>query len=355
MAVYSFASCAAPLPSTVIKAVSSDIIEWQSSGQSVLELPFTGSEFDKIQAKAERNLRTLLKLPDHYHVLFLQGGASTQFALLPMNLLGPLECAAYVETGHWSRRAMTEARPWCKVGIAASGDGFSLPDPGCWQIAEDAAYCHYTSNESADGLQFHTAPDTGDIPLIADMSADFLSRPIPIERFGLIYASGQKSLGAAGLTVVIVRDDLLGRALSGAPAPLDYTRQAAAKSKINTPPTLAVAVAGHMLRWIIEEGGAEAMASRSRRKSEKLYAMMDGDFFRCPIAPADRSLISVRFHLPDAGIEARFLREAEANGLLHLKGHPAIGGLRASLYNTVSEEAVAALAAFMADFRNRNG
>lgn len=355
MPTYSFASASTSLPEAVTKAVSKDIVEWRQSKQSVLELPFTGDEFRDILIRTEQDLRSLLGFADHFHVLFLQGGASTQFALLPMNLLGPLERAAYVETGYWSQRAKNEARPWCRVSTAACGDGLSLPPPEDWQIAGDAAYCHYTTNESADGLQFHTMPDTGDVPLIADVTGDFLSHPIPVERYGLIYASGQKSLGAVGLTVVIIRDDLLRLARTGTPAPLDYRRQVAARSKVNTPPTLAVLIANHMLRWTLEQGGVETMACRNRRKAEMLYAMMDGDFYRCPCAVPDRSLISVRFHLPDARSEADFLQEAQANGLLHLKGHPAVGGLRAALYNTVTEDAVAALTAFMADFRSRRG
>jgi phosphoserine aminotransferase len=356
MPVFSFASAQAPLPPAVIEAFAKDIAGWRNSGQSVLALPFTGIEFSALLAELERNLRTLLNIPEQYRVLFLQGGASAHFALLPMNLAGHSDPAAYVETGHWSRRAMTEARHWCHISVAARGDGVSLPPPDCWRMPADAAYCHYTSNETAGGLQFHATPCIGDVPLVADMSADLLTRPIDVERFGLIYASGQKNFGAAGLTMVIVRDDLLGRARSGTPAPFDYTLQAAQKSKVNTPPTIAIAVAASMLNWIAGEGGIGVMARRNRRKSEMLYAEIDGSgFYRSPLAPSDRSLVSVRFHLPNASLETQFLNEAEENGLLHLKGHPAVGGLRASLYNSVPEEAAAALAAFMADFRSRRG
>lgn len=355
MAALSFASAQPAMPASVTEAFGRDITEWRGTGLSVLSLPFTGKEFQALQDEADRSLRTLLGIPDHYRVLFLQGGASAHFSLLAMNLAGGEEHAAYVETGHWSRRAMSEAGRWRHIETAACGDGLSLPSPDCWRISPDTAYCHYTSNESAEGLQFHLDPCIGDVPLVADMSADLLTRPIDAERFGLIYASGQKSLGAAGLTIVIVREDLLGRARSPIPAPFDYTRQASQKSRVNTPPTIAIAIAACMLNWIASQGGLGAMANHNRRKAERLYSAIDGAFYRSPVGVADRSLVSIRFHLQSPALEEDFLRVAEQNGLLHLKGHPAVGGIRASLYNTVTEEAVAALTAFMADFRARRG
>jgi len=354
VAVFNFASGPSTLPPQVRAALSRDVADWQNSGFSALELPFTGKAFSDILAQAEHDLRALLDLPASYRVLFLQGGASAQFALLPMNLLGRASHCDYVESGYWSHRAVEEASAWCRVRVIAAGDGTCLPAAASWDRSSDAAYCHFTSNETADGLQFHDLPEASDVPLVSDMTADFLTRPIPVERFGLIYASAQKNLGAAGLTIVVVREDLLGRARRGTPAPFDYTRQASAKSKVNTPPTFAVLVASRMLGWLLENGGLKAAAMRNRRKSEKLYAAIDGgDFYRCPVSPADRSSINVCFRLPDAALEVLFLEEAEANGLFHLRGHPKVGGIRASLYNAVPEVAVDALTRFMSDFRRR--
>ncbi|MEW5965122.1 MAG: 3-phosphoserine/phosphohydroxythreonine transaminase [Pseudomonadota bacterium] len=356
MGVFSFGSGPSALPRGVIENVQRDVAEWRDSGQSLLELPFSGCEFEAILGEAERDLRQLLMLPESHRVLFLQGGAFTQFAVLPMNLLGSRKAADYVETGYWSRRAITEAAPWAQIRLAGRGDGVSLPDSGTWRMSPTSAYCHFTSNETADGLQFQTMPTGGPIPLVADMSADFLSRPIPIERFGMIYASAQKSLGAAGLTVVVIREDLLGAASPCTPGPLDYTRQARERSRVNTPPTVAISIAAHMLRWLLDSGGLTAAETRSKARSAEVYATIDRDgFYSTPVAVADRSRVSVRFHLPSPALEALFREEAESQGLLHLAGHPAVGGFRASLYNGISERAVDALVTFMNDFRRRRG
>lgn len=356
MDVFSFASGPAALPKSVIGDVRRNIGDWRGSGLSLLELPFSGREFATILGEAEHDLRQLLSIPDRYRVLFLQGGALTHFSVVAMNLMGSRKTADYVETGYWSRRAIAEAAPWARIRLAARGDGTSLPAPDTWQLSPDSAYCHFTSNETADGLQYHVLPDAGPLPLVADMSADFLSRPIPVERFGLIYASAQKSLGAAGLTVVVVREDLLATAVAGTPGPLDYARQVRERSKVNTPPTLAIAVAARMLRWLIDMGGLEAAGSRGRGRAARLYDAMARDgFYSSPIAAADRSHVSVRFHLPTRELQDMFTQEAGSHGLLHLDGHPAVGGLRASLYAGISDEAVDALAAFMHDFRRRRG
>jgi phosphoserine aminotransferase len=356
MAVFSFASGPSTLPSQVLAALSADVVEWQKSGLSALELPFTGKEFADILALAEHDLRALLDLPPSYRVLFLQGGASAQFALLPMNLAGAARQCDYVLTGHWSHRAIKEASAWCDVRVIAVGDQFQLPEPASWDRSPSAAYCHYTSNETADGLQFHDFPEASDAPLVADMTADLLTRPMPIQRFGLVYASAQKNLGAAGLTIVIVREDLLGHARRGTPAPFDYTRQAAAKSKVNTPPTFALLVASRMLHWLRVGGGLAAAAARNRVKSAKLYAAIDADgFYRCRASLPYRSSINVCFRLADPALEVLFLEEAQARGLLHLQGHAKVGGIRASLYNAVSETAVDALVSFMSDFKRRRG
>jgi phosphoserine aminotransferase len=353
--MHSFASASSRLPRDVLAALGSDVAAWQGSGLSALELPFTGKEFADILALAEHDLRALLDLSDTYSVLFLQGGASAQFSLLPMNLLGRLEHCDYVESGHWSRRAIEAARAWCDVRVIASRDDGSLPPPCEWNRSPDAAYCHFTSNETADGLQFHSYPEASDVPLVADMTADFLTRPVPVERFGVIYASAQKNLGAAGLTIVIVRRDLFGRARGGTPAPFDYARQAQAKSKVNTPPTFAVLVAARMLGWLRKNGGLAAAEGRNRTKSAKLYAAIDGDFYRCLAPPPDRSSISVCFRLQDPALDLMFLEEAQTQGLWHLRGHPAVGGIRASLYNAVEEPSVDALVSFMSDFKRHRG
>lgn len=356
MTVLSFSSACSKLPEEVLAALSEDVVAWQGTGLSALELPFTGAEFADIVARAEHDLRALLDIPDSYHVLFLQGGATAQFSLLPMNLLGDARHCDYVESGHWSRRAIAAASQCCDVHVVASGDQGVMPEPSSWRRSSDAAYCHYTTNETADGLQFQVFPKTSEVPLVSDMTADFLTRPVPVERFGLIYASAQKNLGAAGLTIVIVRDDLLGRARRGTPVPFDYMRQAQSKSKVNTPPTFALLVASRMLSWLREQGGLAGAQERNRAKSAKLYAATDGDeFYRCLAAPSHRSSVSVCFRLPSPALDIMFADEAEASRLLHLRGHPAVGGIRASLYNAVSEAAVDALVSFMSDFKRRRG
>lgn len=354
MQSFNFGSAQSILPRSVLAAIFHDIAGWRDRGISLLELPFVHTDFADLLTQIETDLRALLALSQRHHILLLAGGATAQFGLLPMNLLGDKHRADYVETGYWSRRAMMAARPWCDVHRAAQGDGTFLPQ--IWHLSADAAYCHVTTNETADGLQFHELPDTGDVPLVADMTADFLTRPIPIEQFDLIYASAQKNLGIAGLTIVVLRDNLLNRAKPGVPAPFDYSAQAKAESKVNTPPTFAVAVTAKMLNWLRENGGLAAIGARNARKSARLYAEIDADeFYQSHVRAADRSLVSVCFHLPDSRLDAMFLAKAEANGFFQLHGHPSVGGIRASLYNAVSEEAVDALASFMADFRDRHG
>ena len=346
----SFAGGPSILPLEVLSEVQQAVGEWGCSGHSVLELPFTGHEYAAIQSEAETDLRALLGLPPHYCVLFLQGGAYAQFRLVPLNLLGPNECAAYVETGYWSERAASEARSVCRVVVAAH-DRNRVPPPATWRIPEEAAYCHITGNETADGVQFHHFPALDHVELVGDLTADLLTGPVDIERFGLIYASAQKNLGAAGLTVVIVRDDLLDRARPGIPGPLDYARQVASRSRVNTPPVFAVFVAGRMLKWLRRHGGLAQAAARCQRRSERLYAAIEAsDLYRCRVSREDRSRISVCFHLADASLESDFLAEAGRRGLHHLKGHPAQGGIRACLYNAMPESGAAALADFMMEF-----
>jgi len=354
--VYSFASGQSPLPAEILEAVQDDVTNRRRGGLSVLELPFTCEEAREILRETAGRIRELLGVPEGFEVLFLQGGAYAQFGILAMNLGGPSRIGAYVQAGHWSRRAAHEARPWVRVHSAAHGDGNRLPPPEEWDVPQWAAYCHYTSNESAEGLQFPSTPRLARVPLVADMTADFLMRPLDIGNFGLLYASSQKNLGIAGLTVVIVAKSLLDRGSWHVPVPFNYGQQVRAHSKANTPPLFAIAVAGHVCEWLLARGGLESAASRSAQKSGLLYRLIEKDgFYSSPIDPEFRSKVSIRFHLPTPELEAAFLAQASEDGLLHLKGHPGVGGLRASLYNLVSLEAVEALAAFMQEFMRVRG
>ncbi len=351
--IQSFASGPAAIPAEVLSEVRRDLADWRGSGLSILELPFAGTEFKKIQDEVETDLRLLLGLPSHFRVLFLQGGASAHFSLVPLNLVSEGDVASYVETGYWSARAASQARRVCKVQIAAHGQR-AIPQFDTWQVVNGASYCHITTNEAADGLQFHDVPDLNGVPLVADMTADLLTRPIDFSRYGLVYASAQKNLGTAGLTVVIVRDDLLGHARPGTPAPFDYALQAKERGRVNTPPMFAIYLMGRMLKWLQRLGGLAAVVERNLRKSSRLYdAIESSDFYVCPVSRADRSKITVCFHLPNARLEAEFLDAARSRGLLHLAGHPAVGGIRASLYNTVPEQAVELLTDFMDEFAHR--
>jgi len=338
------------LPPEVLQQARDALMDWRGTGLSVLELPFSGAEFTAILDDAERCLRELLDIPPDYRVLFLQGGASAHFTFVPMNLLGENDQADYVVNGVWSRRALAEAEKLCHTRIVAQG-GVAIPPRRDWVLNANAAYCHITTNETADGLQFHWLPELDGVPLVADMSADLLTRPLDVGRFGLIYASAQKNLGIAGLTVVILRPDVLRTPRLGMSAVFDYGRQAAGRSKVNTPPTFAIFMAGLMLAWMREQGGLAILAERNCRKAEALYAAIDASgLFSCPVSPGSRSVTNVCFHLPTPELEADFLAAAERRGLLNLKGHPAVGGVRANLYNALPPEAVTALIDVMEDF-----
>ncbi len=355
--VFNFAAGPAVMPPEVLAQARDEMLDWRGSGLSVMEMPFTGPEFTEIIATATQDLGDLLAIPPGHHVLFLQGGAYGHFAFLAMNLLGGKNTADYVETGHWSRRAIGEARRYCQVNIAATGeaDGFiAVPPRLDWRLNADAAYCHITTNETADGVQFHWMPDTGAVPLVADMTSDFLSRPIDVARFGLIYASAQKNVGPAGLTILIVRDSLLGDALPVTPRVFDYTAQAKGGSMINTPPTYGVYMAGLVFQWLKRQGGLPAMERTNRKKSAKLYAAIDDSgFYSCSVEPEARSWTSPCFGLPDETLEQRFLARAGKRGLVNLKGHPRRRGIRASLYNAMPEAGVDALIEFMEEFARR--
>ncbi len=357
--VYNFSAGPAMLPEAVLERARAELLDWHGTGMSVMEMSHRGEEFVSIARQAEADLRRLMGVPDDYHVLFLQGGATSQFAMVPMNLLRGRGRADYLDTGLWSRKAIKEARRYCEVNVAASSEaeGYTtIPPRESWRLDPQAAYVHYTPNETIGGVEFHWIPDTGDVPLVADMSSTILSRPIDVSRFGLIYAGAQKNIGPAGLTVVIVRKDLVGETLPGTPTMLDYAAHAEAGSMLNTPPTFAWYLAGLVFRWILEQGGLEAMAERNRRKAEKLYAAIDASgFYRNPVDPACRSWMNVPFTLADPALDATFLEEAKAAGLVALKGHRSVGGMRASIYNAMPEEGVDRLVEFMRDFERRHG
>ncbi len=350
---YNFAAGPGVMPAAVLEQAQKEFLNWNKSGMSLLETPFSGASFKKLFQEVRDNLRQLLAIPDDYQILFMHGGASAQFSLVPLNLLGKHVKADYVETGYWSAKTMREAGRYCQVRVAASSadTGFDSM-PNTWQIAPQTAYCHITSNETANGVQFHHDPDTGDIPLIADMTSDFLSRPVEISRYGLIYAGAQKNIGPAGLTVVIVRKDLLGHAHAATPSVFNYCLQAEADSMLNTPLTFAVYLAGLVFRWIESQGGLEMMAQNSFRRSARLYQVIDdnNDFYCCRVQPAHRSYMNVCFNLVNEALTEKFLAEAEISGLHHLKGHPMVGGIRASIYNAMPDEGVEALMLFMRHF-----
>lgn len=357
--VYNFSAGPAVLPEEVLQQAREELPEWRGSGMSVMEMSHRGKEFMSIAEAAEADLRAILAVPDTYKVLFLQGGATTQFAAVPLNLLRGRDRADYVNTGSWSKKAIAEARRYASVNVAASSEAqhfTTIPAQDTWRLDPDAAYVHYTPNETIGGVEFHWVPQTGAVPLVADMSSTILSRPMDVSRFGLIYAGAQKNIGPAGLAVVIVREDLLGAAHPATPTLLDYRVQADNGSMYNTPPTYAWYIAGLVFQWIRRAGGLDAMAERNRRKSARLYAAVDAsEFYRSPVDPACRSWMNVPFTLADAALDADFLSGAREAGLVGLKGHRSVGGMRASLYNAMPEEGVEALVSYMGEFERSRG
>lgn len=357
--VYNFSAGPAMLPEAVLEQARDEMLDWQGTGMSVMEMSHRGKAFMSIAEQAEADLRELMGIPDSYRVLFLQGGASTQFAMVPLNLAAAGATVDYINTGAWSKKAIAEAKRYCNVNIAGSSETqnfTTVPAQDSLRLSADAAYVHYTPNETIGGVEFPYVPDTGEVPLVADMSSTILSRPIEVERFGVIYAGAQKNIGPAGLTLVIVREDLIGKARGGTPTMLDYKVHADNGSMYNTPPTYAWYLAGLVFQWLKRNGGLAAMAEVNRRKAEKLYAAIDGsDFYSNPVDPACRSWMNVPFVLANPELDATFLKEAEARGLTTLKGHRSVGGMRASIYNAMPEAGVDALIDFMADFERRHG
>jgi phosphoserine aminotransferase len=347
------------LPEPVLQQAAAEMLDWHGSGMSVMEMSHRGKEFIAIHAQAEADFRELLAIPANYKVLFLQGGAAAQFAVVPMNLLRGKDRADYALTGYWSKRAITEARRYCKVNIAASSeDGkFSYaPRQDKWKLDPGAAYVHMTSNETIDGVEFHWVPETGDVPLVADASSHILSRPLDVSRFGLIYAGAQKNIGPAGLALVIVREDLIGQADPHTPSIFDYKVQAGADSMINTPPSYAIYIAGLVFQWLKRLGGLARMEEMNVAKAKLLYDYLDQtEFYYSPVARADRSRMNVPFRLRNDKLDAEFLKQAESAGLTQLKGHRAVGGMRASIYNAMPLSGVQALLDFMRQFERNHG
>jgi phosphoserine aminotransferase len=357
--VYNFSAGPAMLPTEVIERAREEMLDWNGSGMSVMEMSHRGKEYLSIAEQAEADLRELMAIPDNYKVLFLQGGASSQFAMVPMNLLGERGSADYINTGQWSKKAIAEAGRHGKVNIAGSSEDSNfttVPSQDALQLDADAAYVHYTPNETIGGVEFPYVPETGEVPLVADMSSTILSRPVDVSRYGIIYAGAQKNIGPAGLTIVIVREDLIGKAGDQVPAMFNYATHAKAGSMYNTPPTYSWYMAGLVFQWLKEKGGLAAMAEINRRKAGKLYDFIDASgFYSNPVDKACRSWMNVPFTLADAELDKAFLSEAAAAGLATLKGHRSVGGMRASIYNAMPEEGVDALIDFMADFEKRNG
>ena len=357
--VYNFAAGPAVLPEPVLERASQEMLDWHGSGTSVMEMSHRGKEFIGIAAAAEADLRELLAIPANYKVLFLQGGATLQFAAIPMNLLRGKSSADYINTGEWSKKAIKEARRYCAVNVAASSEdkNFSYaPKPADWKLDPNAAYVHVCTNETIGGVEFHWVPDTRGVPLVADMSSHILSRPIDVSKYGLIYAGAQKNIGPAGLTIVIVRADLLGQALPSTPSVLDYQAQAAADSMLNTPATYGVYIAGLVFQWLKRLGGLQKMAELNRAKAYLLYDFLDQtEFYYSPVAKDDRSLMNVPFRLRNEALDEEFLNQAKQRGMVQLKGHRSVGGMRASIYNAMPIAGVKALVDFMREFQSRHG
>ena len=357
--VHNFSAGPAALPEPVLRQAAEEMLDWHGSGMSVMEMSHRGKEFTAIAAEAESLLRELLAVPRNYHVLFMQGGAIAENAIVPMNLLRGKASADYVDTGEWSRRSIAEARRYGGVNVAASNaetGSVSIPPRESWRLDPDAAYVHVCSNETIGGVQYHWTPEVGDVPLVADMSSDILSRPVDVSRYGLIYAGAQKNIGPAGLTIVIVREDLVGHALPCTPSAFDYQVVAEHGSMFNTPPTYAIYIAGLVFRWIKEQGGLAAMETHNRTKAAVLYNYLDSTgFYVAPVARDCRSWMNVPFRLHDSALDAAFLKGADERGLVQLKGHRIVGGMRASIYNAMTLEGVQALVAYMKAFEAARG
>ena len=366
MRVFNFSAGPAVLPEEVLQTAAAEMLDWQGSGMSVMEMSHRGKEFISIYEKAQANFRALLDVPSNYKVLFLQGGAIAENAIVPMNLLDGKSVADYVNTGEWSKKSIKEAKKYCTVNVAASSEdqGFTyVPTQETWTLSASAAYVHVCTNETIVGVEYHWTPETGDVPLVADMSSHILSRPVDVAKYGVIYAGAQKNIGPAGLTIVIVRDDLLGKALPVTPSAFDWKQQADNDSMLNTPPTYSIYVAGLVFEWLLAKGGIAAIETHNIAKAGLLYDYLDqnGDyldqsgFYINRVRKQDRSRMNVCFSLKDDALDDAFLKGAEARGMVQLKGHRSVGGMRASIYNAMPMEGVRALVEYMNEFEKRNG
>ena len=357
--VFNFSAGPAMIPQAVLEKAQSEMLDWNGTGMSTMEMSHRGKEYMSIAEKAMTDLRDVMSIPDTHEVLFLQGGASSQFAMVPMNLLRGKKSADYINTGAWSKKAIAEAKKYCDVNIAATTEdsNFSCaPSQEELKLNPDAAYVHYTPNETIGGVEFDYVPETNGVPLVADMSSTILSRPIDVSKFAVIYAGAQKNIGPAGLTVVIVRKDLIGDTIDGTPGMFDYKTHADNGSMSNTPPTYAWYLAGLVFAWVKEQGGLTKMAEINERKAGKLYAAIDGsDFYASPVARNNRSWMNVPFTLKDAELDKVFLEEAAKQNLVTLKGHRSVGGMRASIYNAMPEQGVDTLVKFMGEFAAKHG
>ena len=354
--IFNFSAGPAMLPAEVLARAGDEMLDWRGTGMGVMEMSHRGKEFMGIAAEAEADLRGLLAIPQNYKVLFLQGGATLQFAQIPMNLLAGKGKADYVVTGEWSKKAVKEAKNYCDVAIAASSEDRNFTyAPKKFSIRKDAAYLHYCSNETIGGVEYHSIPDS-EVPLVADASSHFLSRPLDVSKFGLIYAGAQKNAGPAGLTFVNVRDDLIGKAAKGTPTVMDYKAQADADSMLNTPASYSMYVAGLVFKWLKQQGGLAAIEKKNIEKAKLLYDYLDqSEFFHNPVAKEDRSRMNVPFTLKDSALDAEFLKGAEARGMVQLKGHRSVGGMRASIYNAMPIEGVQQLVSYMKEFEAKHG
>ena len=356
--VYNFSAGPAALPLEVLETIRGDIPDWNGTGMSVMEVSHRSKEFVELAARCEANLRQLLNVPDDYSVLWTQGGATMQMAMVPLNLAAPGDTVDYVQTGSWGKKAFGEAKKACNARLVAdaSDRNFTyIPDESTWDRSDNAAYLHITSNETIAGVEFHSVPG-GDVPVVSDMSSTILSRPIDVSKYGVIYAGAQKNIGPAGITLVIVRNDLLEPQRENLPHLMMWKSYAESDSMTNTPPTFAWYVADLVFQYLLDMGGLEAMAEINRRKSAKLYAAIDAsDFYSNPVERGCRSWMNVPFILADANLDGAFLEQSRAAGLTNLKGHRSVGGMRASIYNAVPEAAVDALIEFMAEFERKNG
>lgn len=356
--VHNFCAGPAALPLEVLEQAQKEMLDWQGAGLSIMEMSHRSAEIVAIAETAEADLRELMAIPEDYSVLFLQGGASSQFSAIPLNLLGDKGTADYVNTGQWSKKAIKEAKRFGDINVVASSedDNFaSIPAVESWTLNKDAAYLHYTPNETIGGVEFFWTPESGDVPLVVDMSSTILSRPVDVSKYGVIYAGAQKNIGPAGLTIVIVKNELLGNASAATPTMLDWKTAADNDSMYNTPPTYAIYLAGLVFKWIKAQGGLEAMEKINRAKAESLYSYIDGSgFYANPVEIASRSLMNVPFTLKNSDLDKAFLAGADERGLLNLKGHRSVGGMRASIYNAVGQDSVDTLIAYMQEFAAAN-